>query len=124
MFPKKGKFFPESARNAGKGLNYASAVAAGLRRELGDTHQAVKTVMKWTGANERTVKNWLAGRYGPNGEHLICLFRHSNEVLDANLRLAGRDEGIAVREIGAVREALASALLKIDLLMSERSHAR
>jgi hypothetical protein len=55
---------------------------------------------------------------------LICLFRHSNEVLDANLRLAGRDEGIAVREIGAVREALASALLKIDLLMSERSHAR
>jgi hypothetical protein len=124
MFPKKGKFFPGGPRNPRNGLDYVSAVAAGLRRELGDTHQAVKTVMKWTGANERTVKNWLAGKYGPNGEHLICLFRHSNEVLDASLRLAGRDEGIAVREIGAVREALASALSKIDLLMSERSHTR
>jgi hypothetical protein len=60
----------------GQVLNYVTVVAAGLRRELGDTHQAIKTVMKWTGANERTVKNWLGGRYGPNGEHLIDLFRN------------------------------------------------
>jgi hypothetical protein len=124
MFPKKGKFFPGGPRGPRNRLDYVSAVAAGLRRQLGDTHQAVKTVMKWTGANERTVKNWLAGRYGPNGEHLICLFRHSSEVLDASLRLAGRDEGIAVREIGAIRKTLASTLLKIDSLMSERGHSR
>jgi len=124
MFPKKGKFFPGGPRNPGNGLNYVSTVAAGLRRELGETHQAIKTVMKWTGANERTVKNWFAGKYGPNGEHLICLFRHSNEVLDASLRLAGRDEAITTREIGAVREALVSTLTKIDLLVNARRHNR
>ena len=45
----------------------------------------------WTGANEKTVKNWFAGRYGPSGEHLAVLVRHSDEVLNAFLVMAGRD---------------------------------
>jgi hypothetical protein len=77
--------------------------------------------MKWTGANERTVKNWLTGRYGPNGEHLIQIFRYSNSVLDAFLRLAGREQTIAQEGLVTLREALAKALTQIDLLMSERS---
>jgi hypothetical protein len=121
MFPKKGKNFPGSSRAARQGPNYVAVVAACLRNELGDTHQAVKTVMKWTGANERTVKNWLGGRYGPNGEHLICLFRHSDEVLDALLRLAGREEVVATQKLVTVREVLAQALGRIDLLMAETS---
>ena len=121
MFPKKGKNFPGSSRTARQGPNYVTVVAACLRKELGDTHQAVKTVMKWTGANERTVKNWLGGRYGPNGEHLIRLFRHSDEVLDALLRLAGREEVIATQKLVTVREVLAQALGQIDLLMGETS---
>jgi hypothetical protein len=95
-------------------------IAAELRRELGDTH-SVKTIMNWTGANERTVKNWLTGRYGPNGEHLIQLFRYSDFVLDAFLRLAGREQTIAQEGLVTLREALAKALTQIDLLMSERS---
>jgi hypothetical protein len=120
MFPKRGKNFPSGSRAARQGPNYVTVVAACLRKELGDTHQAVKTVMKWTGANERTVKNWLAGRYGPNGKHLIRLFRHSDEVLDALLRLAGREEVIAAQGLASVREVLAQALVRIDLLMGER----
>jgi hypothetical protein len=122
MFPKKGKFFPGSARTTRHGVNYVSVVAAELRRELGDTHQAVKTVMRWTGANERTVKNWLAGRYGPNGKHLIHLFRHSDVVLDAFLRLAGREHAIGAKGLVTLRDALAEALTHIDLRISERSH--
>lgn len=121
MFPKKGKNFPGSSRAARQGPNYVTVVAACLRKELGDTHQAVKTVMKWTGANERTVKNWLAGRYGPNGEYLIRLFRHSDEVLDAFLLLAGREEVIATQKLVTVREVLAQVLGRIDLLMGETS---
>ena len=121
MFPKKGKDFPRSSRAARQGQNYVVVVAAGLRKELGDTHQAVKTIMRWTGANERTVKNWLAGRYGPNGEHLIRLFRHSHEVLEALLRLAGREEVIATQELVTVREVLAHALVQIDLLTGKQT---
>jgi len=121
MFPKKGKSFPGSARTTRQGVDYVSVVAAELRRELGDTHRAVKTIMKWTRANERTVKNWLAGRYGPNGEHLILLFRHSDVVLDAFLRLAGREEAIAASELVTLRDALGKALMQINRLTGEGS---
>jgi hypothetical protein len=42
-----------------------AAIAYALRNQLGTTHQATKIVMGWTGAGERTVKNWLAGISGP-----------------------------------------------------------
>jgi hypothetical protein len=124
MFPKKCKSFPGTARTTRQGGNYVSVVAVGLQAELGDTHRAVKTVMKWTGANERTVKNWLAGRYGPNGEHLVHLLRHSDEVFNAFLRLAGREQAIAGENLVAVRYALAEALAKIDLSMDEKRRIR
>jgi hypothetical protein len=111
MFPKKCKSFPGTTRTTRQGVNYVSVVAAGLRKELGDTHRAVKTVIKCTGANERTVKNWLAGRYGPNGEHLVHLLRHSDEVFDAFLHLAGREQAIAGENLVTVREALAEVLV-------------
>ncbi len=53
VLPNKGKVFPAK--------EYAAAIASALRRDLGDTHRAVKTVARWTGASERTVKNWFAG---------------------------------------------------------------
>ena len=124
MFPKKGKVFPGSARTVRHGLNYASVIAAGLRKELGNTHQAIKTVMKWTGANERTVKNWLAGTYGPNGEHLIGLLRNSDEVLDAFLSLAGREQVVAAKKLVAARDAFAAALEEIDTFINGTGRAR
>ena len=66
MLPKKGIVFP-SAEDLGP---YSQAVAYALKCELGTTHQAAKIVMGWTGAGERTVKNWLAGVSGPSGDHL------------------------------------------------------
>jgi hypothetical protein len=108
MFPKKGKVFP-------------SAIAAGLRKQLGDTHQAVKTVMKWTGANERTVKNWLAGANGPSGEHLIHLFRNSDEVFDAFLCLAGREHAVVAKKLVTTRDALAEAIELIDKVLEDTS---
>lgn len=69
---------------------YRRAIADALSRELGPTHQAIKTAMRWTGASERTVKYWLSGERGPSGEHLILLAQHSDAVLVTLLTMAGR----------------------------------
>lgn len=69
---------------------YRRAIADVLRRELGPTHQAIKTLMRWTGASERTAKYWLSGERGPSGEHLIQLAMHSDAVLMMILTMADR----------------------------------
>jgi hypothetical protein len=69
---------------------YRKAIADTLRRELGPTHQAIKTVMRWTGVSERTAKYWLSGERGPSGEHLIRLAQHSDAVLITMLIMAER----------------------------------
>ena len=70
--------------------HYRKAIAAALRADLGQTHQAIKSAMRWTGASERAVKYWLSGERGPGGEHLILLAQHSDAVLATMLTLAGR----------------------------------
>jgi hypothetical protein len=56
--------------------------------------QATKTLMHWTNANEKTVKNWMAGSNGPRGEHLVALIKHSDYTLAACLRMAGRPNAL------------------------------
>jgi hypothetical protein len=90
MFPKKGNILPKGNGADKTPIEYAEAVAAALRRELGDTHRAVKTVMRWTRASERTAKNWLSGEMGPNGHYLVQLMRESDAILHAILLAAGR----------------------------------
>jgi pyocin large subunit-like protein len=114
MFPKKGNYFPSGTGTGKNSVSYQAAIAAALRAELGNSHQAVKTVMRWTGANERTVKNWFAGRRGPRGEHLLALIRHSNSALEIVLRLAGREQIIAAKVLLDARNVLAEMLALID----------
>jgi hypothetical protein len=98
---------------------YSAAIAYALQSQLGTTHQAVKIVMKWTGAGERTVKNWLAGLSGPSGQHLIDLMRHSDEVLEILLVLAGRQQIAAAKKVVDVRNKLAETVERIDELMGD-----
>ena len=69
-FPKKGKSFPKrgdpNSSNGDGGtldatMNFALEIAAALERTLRDRNTRIKTAAGWTGANERTVKNWLSG---------------------------------------------------------------
>lgn len=80
---KKGK----KLRSA---IDYSEAIASALRAELGDTHRAVKTVMKWTGASERAVKNWLSGESGPHGRYLIAILRYSDGAMQTILAASRR----------------------------------
>lgn len=102
ILPKKGNFFPKGS--------YAVEISLALRQNLGNTHRAVKTLMRWTGASERTVKNWLSGSSGPSGEHLVALAHHSDEVLDAILRLAGREQVLLAMKVFDARDKLIEAL--------------
>lgn len=116
MLPKKGIVFPDS-ENLGP---YPRAIAYALKCELGPTHQAVKVIRRWTGASERTVKNWLAGSSGPSGQHLIELIRNSESVLAVLLVLAGRRQVMAVQRLVDVRNKLAETIQQVDAMMGER----
>lgn len=115
MFPKKGKILPD-----GRPLDahaYATAISDALRVELGQTHRATKTLMGWTGASDRTAKNWLLGTCGPSGEHLIQLAGRSEVVLATFLNLAGRNEHLVGAKLLVVRQGLISATEIVDDLL-------
>jgi hypothetical protein len=116
MLPKEGKVFPNRDGRSHSEIDYPTAIAAALREDLGHTHRATKTVMRWTGASERTVKNWFAARSGPSGEHLVALIRHSDAVFEALLLLAGRDQVVAAKKLIDARDALAKMLELIGVL--------
>ncbi len=120
-FPKKGKFFPKENRYTGNGGNetdgcFVDEIASALRRSLGDSRAGIKTVASWTGANEKTVKNWFAGRYGPSGEHLVALSRHSDEVLGTFLAMAGRENLMVATKLVAAERAIAELLVEVRRL--------
>ena len=121
MFPKKGKVFPNSSSSGHPhaDLNYAEIIGAVLTADLGHTHRAIKTVIRWTGANERTVKNWFAGTNGPSGVHLIALFRHSDIILNTCLGLAGRERIIADQSLLELRQRLRELLTLLELGIEE-----
>lgn len=73
--------------------------------------------MAYTGAGERTVKNWFEGRNGPNGENLIELMRHSDEVLEVVLFLADREDILAGKLLVDARDKIAEMLEIIEHLI-------
>lgn len=75
-----------------------------------------KIVASWTGANEKTVKNWFAGRYGPSGEHLVALARHSDDVLGMFLAMAGREELMAATKLAAAEQAMEELFVAVRRL--------
>lgn len=116
MFRKKGNKFP--VYGGARHESYATSIADALRTELGQSHRATKTLMRWTGASDRTAKNWLSGCCGPSGDHLIQLARESDTVLAALLGLAGRNQHMVGADLLSIRSALVAATELIDGLLS------
>jgi hypothetical protein len=110
MFPKKGNFFPGGNDRENGSAKYAAMIAQALRRELGSSHRATKTVMHWTGASERTAKHWLAGHYGPGGGYLIVLMHESEAVYEAILTAAGRRDAVLAARMLAARGGVAEVM--------------
>ncbi len=132
-FRKKGrKFRPVSGKTflklsdkvAGSdGYEIAAVIAETLRETFGGTRMSVKTVMAYTGAGERTVKNWFQGKNGPNGENLVELVRHSDEVLEVFLLMAGREDILAGKLLIDAGDKLVEMLEIINQLQAGNSAA-
>jgi hypothetical protein len=101
---------------------FSDVIAAALHRQYGDTQGAIKSVMRLTGATERSVKNWFQAKNGPNGEFLIRLCRHSDQVLETVLLRSGRDRQLKFKKIGEMQVVLRQMLtLLSELDTSTRS---
>lgn len=73
MLPKKGRKLPLwTGALSGREI-YAQTIAELLRKEHGDSHRAIKQLMRQTDASERTVKHWLAGQHGPDTVYFLRL---------------------------------------------------
>jgi hypothetical protein len=126
-FPKKGKSFPKSgdpnnANGDGEGLDgtidFALEIASALERALRDRNTRIKTIAGWTRANERTVKNWLSGQYGPCGAHLVVLIQHSDEVLNAVLTMARRHDLVFAQKLGDLEQRMRDLMSTLKELRS------
>ena len=116
MSQKNGNSFREGLTVPYDSTAYAALIATALQSELGNTHRAVKTIRRWTGAGERTATNWLAAENGPSAPHLAQLAHHSDTVLEAFLVMAGRERLIVDYRVSHIREKLVAAIATIDSL--------
>lgn len=103
------KFRSESGKML-PAAQFALAIAGALRRQYGGERSGLRAVGQLTGANERTVGNWFDARNGPNGESLIALCRHSDEVLDTVLKMAGRDAHARAARIALTKQRIVELL--------------
>jgi len=124
MFPKTGNIFQSAGEKLISQIEYRDAIWAALTHELGGTHQAAKTTMRWTGVSERTARNWISGSHAPAGEHLVELMRNSDAVLSAVLVLAGRREAHAFARLDLVRTELQAMLKAIDMIEGQGTPCR
>lgn len=99
---------------------FAEVIAQALRRQFGETHASVKTVVALTKANERAVKNWFSAKNGPTGEHLVDLVRSSDEVLEAVLLMSGHRDLVLAKKFGDTRAVLLKMLKLIEDLQPNK----
>jgi hypothetical protein len=116
MLHKKGNSFHRECEGRVSASEYRQAIGSALSQQLGGAGQAAKATMRWTGASERTAKNWISGSYGPTAEHLIELMRNSDTVLAVVLELAGRNEAMTTERLGLVRNELVDILRSLDVI--------
>lgn len=118
--PESGKHFPNSAARLASAVDFdfTEVIAETLRETFGGSPAAVKTVMAYTGARERTVRNWFEGKNGPNGNNLVRLVCNSDEVLEVFLLMADRDNILIAKKLVDAREKLTEMLSLVDALLA------
>ncbi len=90
---------------------FATEIATALKRTVANRHIPVKTIALWTSTNERT------GAYGPSGDHLMVLARHSDEVLNAILMMVGHEELLPVIDLASLEARILDLLKLVRELM-------
>ena len=116
--PASGKSFPNSHAKmiAAGNYDFAEVISGTLCQAFGGSHASVKTVMAFTGARERTVKNWFGGKNAPSSANLVKLARHLDEILEVILLMAGRTKILSAKKLVDARGEVAKMLGLIDQL--------
>ena len=109
MLPKKGRMLHPWNGLSRSAKDYAELIADALRQEHGNTHRTVKTIMGWTGASERSVKNWLSGEFGPSGYFLMRLCVKSPAVRGLVMELLAECDVRTPSPASAPSESLSGA---------------
>ena len=113
-FPKSGNMLPKGRPWKPRKPSFARLVATALRTALKGQSSKIKTVALWTGANERTVKNWLSGERAPSGDHFLGLAANCPGVLAAFLAAIHRNDCLVMADIEEARAKVAAALTALD----------
>jgi len=113
-FPESGNLFPNRRLKKPRKPSFARLVSAALRTSLRGQSSKIKTVALWTGANERTVKNWFSGDRAPSGDHFLGLAANSPAVLAAFLAAIQRNDCLVMADIEEARAKVAAALTALD----------
>jgi hypothetical protein len=120
MLPKSGRKLPK-VRQAMSEADYIEQISNALRLELGGTGAAVKTIMRWTGASDRSARNWMSGSGSPCGYHLLRLARECDAVFEVILDLTSRQEARLGVDLHAAEVAIARAMGAFETLRRQRS---
>ena len=105
---ESGNSFPQG--------RFASEIAGALHRQCDGLPGGTEMVVRLTGANERTVRNWFEAKNGPSGELLVALCRHSDEVLETVLRLAGRTLHVRSMQVALAQRAARDLCVILEAL--------
>src|SRR5882672_3769017 len=97
----------------------AQAIADALKEELA-RGASIKTIMAWTGAGERTVKEWLAGSNAPRAFQLECLLRSSEAVYQRIMLRTGRQPVVTRPRLEADRGQVSGLAEALDAALAER----
>jgi hypothetical protein len=98
---------------------FVMLVSAALRHDLGGSAQASKSIMRWTGASERSARNWLLGDKAPNGRHLVMLARYSPSVWQLVLTMADRPTDAIAEDVFIAQAALSRAIAILTEMTSK-----
>lgn len=122
-FPKSGNMLPGRLHGKPRKLSFARLVSSALRSSLKGQSSKVKTVALWTGANERTVKNWLSGERAPSGDHFLGLAANCPAVLAAFLAAIQRNDCLVMADIEEARAKVAAALVALEAVRAAQLDA-
>ncbi|RXT54879.1 hypothetical protein B6S44_14865 [Bosea sp. Tri-44] len=113
-FPNSGNSLPNGRGKAIGPPAFAKLVATALKAALRGQSSKIKTVALWTGANDRTVKNWLSGERAPSGDHFLGLAANCPAVLAAFLAAIHRNDCLVMADIEEARAKVAAALVALE----------
>jgi len=116
MLPKKGRKLPVWAGILSGHESYTKIIAELLRKEHGDSHRAIKQLMRQTHASERAVKHWLSGQHGPDTVFFLRLMITSPVI---RAFVLGLIEGPTANKFGSPMDRFSLGVIRAAYITGE-----